>query len=90
MFEKIIFAIKRAPVSLVYGLLFLYQKIISPLLAINGAHCRFYPTCSCYAKDAVREYGIIKGGAKTLFRLLRCHRWGGCGYDPVIKTKVLK
>lgn len=58
----------------------LYQWCISPLLPPS---CRYTPTCSQYAVEALRKYGALKGGWLTLKRLLRCHPWGGSGYDPV-------
>ena len=57
-----------------------YQLCISPL---TPAACRFTPTCSQYAIEALRKYGPIKGGWLTLKRIARCHPWGGSGYDPV-------
>ncbi len=57
-----------------------YQLCISPL---KPACCRFTPTCSQYALEALRKYGPIKGGWLALKRILRCHPWGGSGYDPV-------
>lgn len=57
-----------------------YQKIISPIL---GPRCRFYPTCSNYAITALKKYGVIKGGALTLRRILKCHPFNKGGYDPV-------
>lgn len=45
--------------------------------------CRYQPTCSAYAKEAVETYGAFKGGLLGLKRILRCHPWGGHGYDPV-------
>ena len=57
-----------------------YQLAVSPLLP--GA-CRFTPTCSQYALEAFRKYGPVKGLYLTVRRLLRCHPWGGSGYDPV-------
>ena len=45
--------------------------------------CRFTPTCSQYALEAFRKYGPLKGGWLSLKRILRCHPWGGSGYDPV-------
>lgn len=45
--------------------------------------CRYSPSCSEYAIQALRKYGAIKGGWLALKRLLRCHPWGGCGHDPV-------
>lgn len=58
----------------------LYQVIISPLLP-NA--CRYTPTCSQYAIEAIQKYGIFKGSWKAIKRILRCNPWGGCGYDPV-------
>ena len=57
-----------------------YQICISPL---KPATCRFTPTCSAYAIEALRKHGPIKGLYLTIKRLLRCHPWGGSGYDPV-------
>jgi putative membrane protein insertion efficiency factor len=62
------------------GLVWLYRKGISPLL---GANCRFEPSCSAYAEQALREYGGFKGGWLALRRVSRCHPWGGSGYDPL-------
>ncbi len=45
--------------------------------------CRFQPSCSHYAIDALQKYGTIKGGWLAFKRLMRCHPWGGCGHDPV-------
>lgn len=61
-------------------LLRFYKVCISPYL---GNHCRYTPTCSQYAYEAISKYGIFKGGWLALKRLLRCHPWGGSGYDPV-------
>lgn len=58
----------------------LYQWCISPLLP---AACRYEPTCSHYAVEAIERHGLARGGWLTLRRLLRCHPWGGAGYDPV-------
>lgn len=46
--------------------------------------CRFEPTCSQYMMDAINEYGVIKGIILGIKRILRCHPWGGCGFDPVV------
>ena len=59
-----------------------YQYAISPVFGGRAA-CRFTPTCSQYAVEALKKYGPIKGGWLTVKRLLRCHPWGGSGYDPV-------
>jgi len=47
-----------------------------------GGQCRFYPSCSQYAIDAINKYGATRGGWKALKRIVRCHPWGGSGYDP--------
>jgi hypothetical protein len=57
-----------------------YQLLISPLL---GNHCRFYPSCSQYAIDAVDGHGVLRGSWLALRRLSRCHPWHAGGYDPV-------
>lgn len=62
------------------GLVRLYRVTFSPLV---GGHCRYQPTCSAYALEALARHGGIKGGWLILRRLGRCHPWGGSGYDPV-------
>ena len=57
-----------------------YQLCISPL---KPPSCRFTPTCSQYALEALRRHGLIKGSYLAIRRILRCHPWGGSGYDPV-------
>jgi len=66
--------------ALLIGVIRLYRLLVSPLLP--GA-CRFYPSCSEYAEQALRRYGVLKGGALALRRLLRCHPWHPGGIDPV-------
>jgi len=61
-------------------LIWIYQRFISPLL---GAKCRFTPTCSNYAVEAFKKYGVFKGFWLAVKRIARCHPWGGSGYDPV-------
>jgi uncharacterized protein len=58
----------------------LYQWTISPLLGVN---CRYAPSCSVYAIEAIATHGVSRGGWLALRRILRCHPWGGSGYDPV-------
>jgi len=58
----------------------LYQRIISPLFPPS---CRFYPSCSAYAIEAIGRYGLIKGGLKAVLRLAKCHPFHPGGYDPV-------
>lgn len=57
-----------------------YQKIVSPLLPPS---CRFYPTCSAYAIEALERHGLVKGAALATKRVLRCHPFNPGGYDPV-------
>jgi len=57
-----------------------YRYLLSPWL---GAHCRFHPTCSCYAITAIERYGALRGSAMAARRLLRCHPWHPGGIDPV-------
>ena len=57
-----------------------YQLSISPMLPKS---CRFEPTCSAYAVEAIRRHGPVKGLWLAVRRILRCHPWGGSGYDPV-------
>jgi putative membrane protein insertion efficiency factor len=71
------------PSPVARGLLFLirgYQRGVSPMLP---ASCRYVPSCSSYAAEALRVHGAARGGWLALRRLLRCHPWGGSGYDPV-------
>ena len=58
----------------------IYQIVISPL---TPATCRYQPTCSHYAKEALEVHGIWKGGKLALKRIFSCHPWGGKGFDPV-------
>lgn len=61
-----------------------YQRRISPLFP---ARCRFYPTCSAYAYEAIERFGFFKGGALAAWRILRCNPFCPGGYDPVPPTK---
>lgn len=70
--------IRRAVLALLRG----YKKWISPHL---GDNCRFIPTCSEYAMQAVEIHGVVKGGLLSLWRILRCNPLGSYGYDPVPK-----
>jgi len=63
-----------------------YQLIASPML---GSNCRFMPTCSEYAMESLKTYGLIKGTFLTIKRISKCHPWGSHGYDP-IPTKMEK
>lgn len=65
---------------LLLALVCFYQYAISPMLP---PRCRYTPTCSQYALEAIARYGALKGGWLATKRIARCHPWGGCGHDPV-------
>jgi putative membrane protein insertion efficiency factor len=80
-------AMKRIPAvklgivaTLMVLLIKFYRRFVSPLL---GPRCRFYPSCSQYALEAVQKYGAIRGGYLAIWRLLRCNPFNPGGYDPV-------
>ena len=62
------------------ALVFLYQATLRPFF---GGHCRFHPSCSEFAVEALRTHGALRGSWLALHRLVRCHPFGGGGYDPV-------
>jgi uncharacterized protein len=68
------------PQRLLIGLIAAYRVAISPLL---GSNCRFHPTCSAYAAQAIEELGALRGSWLAARRLLRCHPYNPGGYDPV-------
>lgn len=65
----------------------LYQVLISPAL---GARCKYYPSCSEYAAQAVQRFGILRGLVLAGWRLLRCNPWSHGGFDPVEQQRVFK
>ena len=67
--------------ALFRGLIRGYQLLLSPILPAHS--CRFLPSCSAYGMEALDKYGALVGSWLTTKRLLRCHPWGGSGYDPV-------
>ncbi len=73
--------------SLALRLLRLYKRWISPAFPPS---CRYVPTCSEYAMEAVERYGVLRGGAMAAWRLLRCHPFAKGGYDPVVKVPKRK
>ncbi|MBO5882173.1 MAG: membrane protein insertion efficiency factor YidD [Alistipes sp.] len=78
--QRLLNACKRLLALPLIGLVRFYQICISPL---KPACCRFTPTCSQYAIEALRKHGPIKGLLLAIWRILRCNPWGGSGYDPV-------
>jgi putative membrane protein insertion efficiency factor len=71
--------------ALVTAPIIVYQRLISPAIP---QRCKYHPTCSRYALEAVREYGILRGAVLAGWRLLRCNPWSYGGYDPVQAQRV--
>jgi hypothetical protein len=65
----------------------LYQKLVSPML---GERCKYYPSCSEYAVQAIRKFGILRGLVLAGWRLLRCNPWSHGGFDPVDDQRLFK
>jgi putative membrane protein insertion efficiency factor len=66
--------------SILLALITVYQYVVRPLL---GANCRFYPSCSEYAREAIARHGAARGSLLAVRRIGRCHPWHDGGYDPV-------
>ncbi|QEC50639.1 membrane protein insertion efficiency factor YidD [Baekduia soli] len=64
-----------------------YQRVISPLLP---RRCKYEPTCSSYAAQAIRRFGILRGSVLAVWRLLRCNPWSHGGYDPVDEQRLFR
>lgn len=73
--------------SIVVAPIVLYQRVISPLLPRS---CKYEPTCSHYAVDAVRTEGVLRGLVLAGWRILRCNPWSHGGYDPVSAQRVFR
>jgi putative membrane protein insertion efficiency factor len=71
----------RLGVAMIHG----YQATGSKLMQSGGVHCRYEPTCSHYAEDAISHYGTVSGLLRSAGRLWRCSPWGGSGYDPAVE-----
>jgi len=71
---------KRVVARLLLGLVWCYQTMLSPFMAPS---CRYTPSCSAYAAEAIARHGACAGGWLALKRLARCHPWAACGHDPV-------
>jgi uncharacterized protein len=72
--------VKRLPAATLLALLRLYQRLISPAIP---RRCKYEPTCSAYAVEAIRELGALRGAILAAWRLLRCNPFSHGGYDPV-------
>lgn len=77
-------AVSRALAKPLIGLVRLYRVALSPWLGMN---CRYQPTCSSYAIEALQVHGVLKGSWLAAKRIVSCNPWGGSGYDPVPGTK---
>jgi putative membrane protein insertion efficiency factor len=77
----------RALREVLLGPLHLYRRLISPAL---GPHCRYHPTCSEYAVEAVRSYGAARGVVLAAWRVLRCNPWSRGGFDPVSDQRLFR
>jgi putative membrane protein insertion efficiency factor len=80
-------AIVRGARAIALAPIVVYQKAISPALP---RRCKYEPTCSRYAIDAIWTYGILKGAVLAAWRVLRCNPWSDGGYDPVDAQRVFK
>jgi uncharacterized protein len=78
--RRLLFALVTAPIVA-------YQRLISPLF---GRRCKYYPTCSAYAVDALRSYGVLRGLVLAGWRLLRCNPWSLGGVDYVEDQRVFR
>ena len=79
-FGRLVAAILLAPVRA-------YRRFVSPMLP---ARCKYHPTCSAYAIEAVRELGLLRGGILAAWRLARCNPWSNGGYDPVSARRLFR
>jgi putative membrane protein insertion efficiency factor len=80
-------SLTRVAHALVVAPIAVYSRVISPLLP---RRCKYEPTCSRYAVQALGEYGILRGLALAVWRLLRCNPWSHGGYDPVEAQRLFK
>ena len=78
---------RRAVRALAIGPILLYQRLVSPLI---GPRCRYYPTCSAYAVDAIGSFGILRGVVLAVWRVLRCNPWSPGGIDRVEEQRFFR
>lgn len=79
--------IDQAASDALRAMIWLYRHSLSLFM---GRNCRFLPSCSAYADEAIRIHGAIKGSELALRRICRCHPWGGSGFDPVPEVQGSK
>lgn len=65
-----------------------YRSTGSSVVRSAGIRCRYTPSCSGYARDAISHYGTVGGVTRTIGRLWRCSPWGGCGHDPAVEASL--
>lgn len=80
-------ALSHAAAAILLAPVRLYQRFISPALP---ARCKYHPTCSAYAVEAVRELGVMRGVVVAAWRLARCNPWSNGGYDPVSDRRLFR
>ncbi|MGA9875771.1 MAG: membrane protein insertion efficiency factor YidD [Solirubrobacteraceae bacterium] len=85
--ERVLVRVERSAREVVLAPVVVYQRLISPALP---RRCKYEPTCSRYAVQAVREYGILRGLVLASWRLLRCNPWSHGGYDPVEAQRLFE
>ncbi len=69
--------------KILIGFIHMYQKHISVWIESKNVHCKYYPTCSEYTKQAIQKYGAGKGSIKGIYRILKCNPFSKGGYDPL-------
>jgi uncharacterized protein len=87
MAELSVTSLRRVPRRLAVFPIRLYQWLFSPLL---GQRCRYYPSCSEYAVQAIQRFGILRGAVLAGWRLLRCNPWSRGGFDPVEDQRLFR